>query len=184
MTTAVRSDIMTGNMRQNLNLSQRDQIGYRIVGSTMQKAKIVALPKKEQTLTYNWPVPPTSLIGREQELEAVCHLLRDTEVRMLSLTGTAGIGKTRLALQAAADLAYDFADGIYFVPLAHISNASLVAPTIAQMFGLRESDHQSTLDLLHSFLRDKDLLLVLDNFEQILPAASLLADLLASCPHI
>jgi predicted ATPase/DNA-binding CsgD family transcriptional regulator len=150
----------------------------------MQRAKIVSLAQKEQIATYNWPVQPTPLVGREQELDALQHLLHDTEVRLLTLTGTAGIGKTRLVLQVASDLSNDFADGVYFVPLAQISNAALVAPIIAQALGLRENENQLIPDLLFTYLQDKHVLLVLDNFEQILPAAKLLANMLANCPQI
>ena len=150
----------------------------------MQQAKIVSLLQTGHASPYNLPAQPTSLLGREQELDTVQHLLRDTDVHLLTLTGTAGIGKTRLALQVAMDLIDDFADGVYFVPLAPISDPTLVTPTIAQQFGLREAEHQPVLDLLQDYLHDKHLLLLLDNFEQLLPAASLLAHLLTTCPQI
>jgi predicted ATPase len=105
-------------------------------------------------------------------------------VRLLTLTGTGGIGKTRLALQVATDLLREFADGICFIPLAPTSDPDLVVPTIAQALGIKESGAQSFLDLLEVYLKDKHLLLLLDNFEQLLPAALHLTDLLTACPSL
>jgi predicted ATPase/DNA-binding CsgD family transcriptional regulator len=133
---------------------------------------------------YNLPAQLTSLIGREQEIQMVCSLLRQPEVRLVTLTGPGGVGKTRLALQVAADLLDEFADGICFVPLAPISDPDLVPSTIAQMLGLKEPGDQSLLDLLKASLQDKCLLLLLDNFEQVLAAVPWLADLLAACPSL
>jgi len=99
----------------------------------------------------------------------------------LTLTGVGGAGKTRLALQVAADLKDAFSDGVYFVALAAIRDPSLVVSTVAQTLGIRESGSQPLSDSLVGWLRDKRLLLVLDNFEQILDAASFVADLLARC---
>ncbi len=133
---------------------------------------------------YNLPAQLTSLIGREQEIQAVCSLVRHPEVRLVTLTGPGGVGKTRLALQVAADLLDDFPDGACFVPLAPISDPDLVPSTIAQMLGLKEPGDQSLLDLLKASLQDKRLLLLLDNFEQVLAAVPWLADLLAACPSL
>jgi predicted ATPase len=134
--------------------------------------------------SYNLPAQLTSLIGREREIQVVCSLLRQPEVRLVTLTGPGGVGKTRLALQVAADLLDEFADGICFVPLAPISDPDLVPSTIAQMLGLKEPGDQSLLDLLKASLQDKCLLLLLDNFEQVLAAVPWLADLLAACPSL
>ena len=117
------------------------------------------------------PVQYTSLVGRVQEVAAVNTLLRRSEVRLLTLTGAGGVGKTRLGLQAAAELIEDFADGVCFVPLAPLSDTELVVPTIAQSFGFWEAEGQLLSNLLHAYLRDKHLLLVLDNFEQVVGAA-------------
>src|SRR5947209_7998827 len=116
----------------------------------------------------NLPVPLTTLIGREQERAGVYALLRRSEVRLLTLTGTGGIGKTRLALQVATDLLADFANGVCFVSLAPVSDPDLVVATIAQTLGLKDSGGQPPLELLKASLLDKHLLFLLDNFEQVL----------------
>src|SRR5579864_6988112 len=103
---------------------------------------------------HNLPAQLTPLIGREQEIQAVCSLLRQPEVRLVTLTGPGGVGKTRLALQVAADLLDAFADGVCFVPLAPISDPDLVPSTVAQMLGLKEPSDQSLPDLLKASLQD------------------------------
>jgi predicted ATPase len=124
-----------------------------------------------QAFKDNLPVQLTPLIGREQEVAAASALLRRPEVRLLTFTGTGGVGKTRLSLQVATELLSHFADGVYFVPLAPIRDAELVVSTIAQTFGLREAGGQPLLAQLKAYLREKHLLLLLDNFEQVLVAA-------------
>lgn len=133
---------------------------------------------------HNLPAQLTSLIGREQEIETACTLLRRPEVRLVTLTGPGGVGKTRLGLQVATDLLNDFADGICFVPLAPISDPELVIPTIAQALGIKATAEQAVADLLQASLQDKHLLLLLDNFEQVVAAAPRLSDLLTLCPHL
>ncbi len=146
------------------------------------KAGQVSGPLKMQL--NNLPAQLTPLVGREQELTAVCTLLRRPEVRLVTLTGTGGVGKTRLSLQVAVDLLTDFADGVCFVSLAPISNPELVIPTISQTLGLKENGDQLLLDPLKASLRDKQLLLLLDNFEQVLKAAPRLSELLMACPNL
>ena len=133
---------------------------------------------------HNLPAQPTPLIGRKQEVAAVCALLRHPEVRLLTLTGTGGVGKTRLGHEVAADLLDDFPDGVCFVPLAPISDPDLVVPTLTQALGIKEAGEQPVADLLQVSLQDKHLLLLLDNFEQVASAAPRLADLLAGCPEL
>ncbi len=104
------------------------------------------------------------------------------DVRLVTLTGPGGVGKTRLALHVAQDLASAFADGIAFVALTPLTDPALVAPIVATALGVREAGDRSLTDSLADALRDRALLLVLDNFEQVLAAAPLLAELLGACP--
>jgi len=137
-----------------------------------------------QSVEQYLPVQLTSLIGREHEVATACTLLRSPQFRLVTFTGAGGVGKTRLALQVATDLLADFSDGVSFVALAPISDPDLVIPTIAQAFGVKEIVGRSFLDLLAASLQDKHLLLLLDNFEQILVAAPQLAALLTRCSHL
>jgi predicted ATPase/tRNA A-37 threonylcarbamoyl transferase component Bud32 len=138
----------------------------------------------QQASKHTLPTQFTPLLGREQQVAAACALLRRPDVRLLTLTGTPGIGKTRLGLQVATDLLADFADGVYFVALAPLSDPELVVPTIAQLFEIKEAGDWPLLERLQAHLQEKHLLLLLDNFEQIVSAAPRLAELLAVCPHL
>ena len=131
----------------------------------------------------NLPAQPTPLIGREQQVASARHLLHNPNVRLLTLTGAPGIGKTRLALQVAAELLPDFAGGVCFVPLALIKDPDLVIPTIAHALCVWEVDRPQ-LEHLKSCLQEQQLLLLLDNFEQLLSAAPLVAELLSACPDL
>ena len=122
--------------------------------------------------------------GREREVAAACTLLARPEVRFLTLTGTGGVGKTRLALQIAAEMQGDFPDGVCFVSLASIQDTGLVLPTLVQAIGLQGSSARSPLELLKAALREQHLLLLLDNFEPVVASAPLLVELLATCPRL
>src|SRR5215216_6773378 len=130
------------------------------------------------------PTLLTRLIAREQELAAVVTLLHDPGVRLLTLTGHGGVGKTRLAVAAATDVMDDFRDGDAFVNLASIANPNLVLDTIASALGLRDMGTESLRDRLIDALADRRLLLVLDNFEQVVTAGPRLRELLGACPGV
>jgi len=133
----------------------------------------------------NLPIVATPFIGREEELEAVEDLLLRDEVRLLTLTGPGGIGKTRLALQAAANESERFPDGVYWVPFAPLREAHVVASTLAQTLGLREEADEPAATTLARFLADKELLLVLDNLEHVvIPARDLVATILRTAPGV
>jgi predicted ATPase/DNA-binding SARP family transcriptional activator len=132
----------------------------------------------------NLPVQRTPLLGREQELAAVRALVLRAEVGLATLIGAGGTGKTRLGLAAAADLLDQFDAGVFFVGLAPISDPALVAAAVAQTLGVRETAGRTLLESLREYLRPRQMLLLLDNFEHVLPAAPLVAELLASCPRL
>ncbi len=132
----------------------------------------------------NLPTQATPLIGREREVADICEVLRGKDVRLLTLTGPGGTGKTRLGLQAAAELLDEFGDGVFFVPLATITDPDLVIPAISRALDTRETGERSPEEVLKDYLQDKEVLLLLDNFEQVIEAAPLVGELLAACPTL
>src|SRR5215204_6080122 len=132
----------------------------------------------------NLPLQSTPLVGREKETSEVCDLLRGDETRLLTLTGPGGIGKTRLALQTAADLLDEFPDGTFFVQFATLTEAGLLLPAVAETLGVRETGEQPLDESLMDYLHERRMLLVLDNFEQVLEAAPTVTELLARAPGL
>ena len=130
------------------------------------------------------PVPLTAFVGRERELAILRTLLSRRDVRLLTVTGPGGVGKTRLAIQLAHELTAGFTAGVRFVSLAPVRAPALVLPTIARQLGIDESGHASALHALTAHLSSQHLLLVLDNFEQVLAAGPDLVPLLAACPDL
>ena len=132
----------------------------------------------------NLPIQPTPFLGREDEVAAIADLLRREDVRLVTLTGPGGTGKTRLGLQVAADVSELFKSGVFFVNLAPIRDPALVVPTIAETLAIREGSGRTLLERVTEELRQRQVLLLLDNFEQVVSAAEQVAALLAACPHL
>ena len=132
----------------------------------------------------NLPIQRSPLVGRGDALANVQHLLLRDDVGLLTVTGPGGMGKTRLTLQVATELIDHFRDGVFFVSLSHIADPTLVAPAIAQALGVKQVASREMLDTLGDYLSDKQILLLLDNFEQVVSAAPLVVRLLAAAPRL
>jgi predicted ATPase/DNA-binding XRE family transcriptional regulator len=130
------------------------------------------------------PFPPTALLGREQEVAQALGLVRERGVRLLTVTGPGGVGKTRLALEIAHNLRAGFADGLAWIDLTVLRDPALVPQTVAQALGLREQADRPFSEQVRAFLQDKQFLLLLDNFEHLLEAADFVATLLVHCPRL
>lgn len=151
-------------------------------------AQPLAVDKDPQRvlITYpnNLPVPATRLIGREREIAAVLKLLRKPDARLIVLTGVGGVGKTRVGLETAMQWLPECPDGAFFISLASVRDPEMMPLAISQVLGVKESSIESTLTHLKVHLREKRLLLLLDNFETVLPSAPLVAELLAATPYL
>ncbi|MGH2626658.1 MAG: adenylate/guanylate cyclase domain-containing protein, partial [Anaerolineales bacterium] len=162
------------------DLARPEEI-YQVIGSGLP-AEFPPLRSLDH-VPNNLPVQLTTFIGRSHELKEVRRLLEGT--RLLTLMGPGGAGKTRLALQVAAEAMDDYADGVWLVELASLSDAALVLPTIASTLGLRESLGQTLADTLIEYLRTKTLLIVLDNCEHLAAACAVVTEtFLKRCPHL
>ena len=130
------------------------------------------------------PAPPNALVGRVRDVEGLLEILLDREVRLVTVTGPGGVGKTRLAQEAARQVSDDFSGGVCFVALATVRDAEMVLPTIARALGIAESPAHTPAEMVQAALQERDLLLVLDNVEQVLDAAPAIATLLEECERL
>ncbi len=163
-----------------LNLSEKEHDLFTAVAKGGGAPAISPAAALEPAL----PSPTTPLVGRERDLAEIKDLLHRQGVRLLTLTGTGGVGKTRLAIQAARNAGGLFPDGVVFVDLAPLDDPVLVTLTIARSLGLKETEGQTPREALHVYLREKRLLLVLDNFEHVADAAPEVVELIKSCPSL
>ena len=198
----LRVHLATG--RRDLGLRQydrcvqalRDELGVEPEPATQELATalrglgrpapavIPSVPPPPDLRPAPLPTPATPLVGRAREVDHVQDLLWRRDVHLVTLTGAGGTGKTRLALEVAANVAGDFADGVCFVALAALADPALVPSTIVRALGVPEVTEQAPIETVREALRERELLLVLDNFEHLMPAAVPLAELLATCPRL
>jgi predicted ATPase/DNA-binding SARP family transcriptional activator len=169
-------------LREDLGVEPGPEL-RRLEGAILRHDPELTPPARVRPVKGNLPAPPTSLVGRELELAAVTGLLRRDDVRLVTLTGPGGTGKTRLALEAAWELARMLPDGGYFVDLAPLDDPAEVATTIAHALPLGEG-HGTTLDGIIEALRERTTLLLLDNFERVDDAAPVVSELLAAAPGL
>ncbi|MBW7885272.1 MAG: winged helix-turn-helix domain-containing protein, partial [Caldilineaceae bacterium] len=183
-----------GQLRKKLGVGEGDpqyimtvpRVGYKWVeqadSDVLPQSAVARQPDRHSLL----PAALTSFVGRERERSVLDRMLRKRDIRLISLTGPGGIGKTRLSLEVAEHLANDqfFADGIHFIALETIDTADLVVGTIARTFGIREKLGEDALSSLMRHLRDKDLLLILDNFERVHSAAGQVLDILKAASNV
>ena len=162
-----------------LGLSRSDRISFE---ASARKPAGSATARVAQPAGL--PSPLTTFIGREREVKEVKQKLLQPNVRLLTLTGPGGVGKTRLSLEIARQIRDRFADGVCFVALAPISDPALVPSAIAQALQIKQEAGQSVVEALEQHLRKRQLLLVLDNFERLLEAGPPMTQLLAACPRL
>jgi non-specific serine/threonine protein kinase len=165
-----------------LGVSNRTQAAAKAQEFDLQGDQHSASGNRTSNLKHNLPAPLTSFVGRQRELDEIITLLEAS--RLLTLTGPAGTGKTRLALQVAAQVAAEFADGVYLVELAPLKDSALVAGTVANTLGVKEIKRVPIAERLKDHLRNRTLLLLLDNFEHVVESAPLAEELLSTSQEL
>ena len=173
---------MRGRQASSNEMSQVRQPSIKSLKRNRNTAPQLTIP--ESTPKHNLPLPPTSLVGRQADVAKAVELMLCPNVRLLTLTGPGGVGKTRLALHIATEMLEIYPDGVCFVSLAHLREPDLLLSTIAHALSLKEHGNRSLLSLLQAALQGKQFLLLLDNFEQVVTAANSLVELLAVCPTL
>ncbi len=176
------SPMVAEALAQHLEIEAADL--ERFLRLAKAKPAVARASSAAKILSGQIPLPLTALIGREAELSRLQDLMLQPQTRLLTLIGAPGVGKTRLALQLAHELQPHFADGVYVVPLAALDHPDQVLPSVIRRLGLVDGGVQSRVLRLQNFLRDKQLLLVLDNFEHLLTAAPALSGLLEQCADL
>lgn len=173
-------------LKQELNLSPLEATLQLATELNQQESKIIV--PLEKSKLQNFPVQQSAFVGRDVDLSEIASLLTQSHVRLLSLVGAGGMGKTRLAIEVAREQAHHFTDGAVFVPLAGVSQsrgiASAVASAVALALGLPMVEAATQAENLKNYLADKHLLLVLDNFEHLLDGSGLVLELFTACPKL
>ena len=184
------TDALQGRLPEGVRLRDLGQHRLKDLGHPEQIYQVVAagLPEEISQLKtlefrpHNLPTSTSSFVGRSGEIEELQAL--SSASRLLTLTGPGGIGKSRLALQVAAEVVDEYSDGVFFVPLAAVRDQSLVPKALADALQVPISEKKKVVDLLTGYLIQRQLLLILDNFEQVVGAGPFLGSLLMSCPHL